>query len=115
MCSWVDNGCARIRVSRRIRLDISVVEIDQASWQSGDAITVKSSEEDQRWGFKAHKVDGGLQMRWNLDKIINYMVIGQVCCGSDGKGITHEECAEGGFNENDRNTSEGKQVTASNN
>ena len=29
-------------------------------------------------------------------------------CGSDGKGITHEECAEGGFNENDRNTSSPK-------
>jgi len=46
---------------------------------------------------------------------MNQTVIGKVFCGSDGKGIMHEERAKGGFNENDRKSSEGEQVTALNN
>jgi len=44
-----------------------------------------------------HKVGGRLHARWQLDKLMDRMVIGQVCCGLDGEEMMHEERAEGGF------------------
>lgn len=54
-------------------------------------------------------------MRQQLEKIMNRTVVVKVCCGSDGKEAMHEERVEGGFKGNDRKTSEGEQITASNN
>lgn len=64
---------SRQRDSCRIRLDRSTVEI------------------------RAHKVGGRLHARWLLGRLMNWMVIGQVCYGSNGEETMHEEHAEGGF------------------
>lgn len=55
------------------------MEIGQDSWQSGEATIIESSKTDRWWGLKVHKVNGGLDVRWQLKKIVNLMVIVKVC------------------------------------
>ena len=44
-----------------------MVEISQASWQSGDMIVVESGEAYRWWGFKAPK--GMEVMPWSSDQV----------------------------------------------
>ena len=44
-----------------------------------------------------HKVVGRIHVRWSLDKLMNQMVIEQVCYRLDGEEMMHEERAKGGF------------------
>lgn len=47
--------------------------------------------------IKVHKQSGRLDVRQQLEKIMNWMVIVKVFCGSDGKEEMHEGRVEGVF------------------
>ena len=59
-------------------------------------ITIRSRDKSMV-EIRAHKVGGRLHAQWPLGKLMNWTVIGQVCCGSNGEEMMHKEHAEGGF------------------
>ena len=47
--------------------------------------------------IRVDKVGGRLHAGWPLGKLMNWTMIGQVCCGSNGEEMMHEELAKGVF------------------